>query len=82
MNIKNQSNRTTVRNLTIFIIVVLAIGWIGRGLDILMGNATSESLGMLLWLITPIGISLLLRAFAGDGWKDFGIKLNFKGNTE
>jgi membrane protease YdiL (CAAX protease family) len=22
----------------------------------------------------------LLRAFAGDGWKDFGIKLNFKGN--
>ncbi|MFH1009361.1 MAG: CPBP family intramembrane glutamic endopeptidase [Candidatus Latescibacterota bacterium] len=81
MNIQNQSNRTTVRNLAIFIIVVLAIGWIGRGLDILMGNPASESLGMLLWLITPIGISLLLRAFAGDGWKDFGIKPNFKGNA-
>jgi len=81
MNIQNQSNRTTVRNLTIFIIVVLAIGWIGRGLDILMGNAASESLGMLLWLTTPIGISLLLRVFAGDGWKDFGIKPNFKGNA-
>jgi len=81
MNIQNQSNRTTVRNLTIFIIVVLAIGWVGRGLDILMGNAASESLGMLLWLTAPIGISLLLRAFAGDGWKDFGIKPNFKGNA-
>lgn len=81
MNIQNQNNRTTVRNLAIFIIVVLAIGWIGRGLDILMGNPASESFGMLLWLITPIVISLLLRAFAGDGWKDFGIKPNFKGNA-
>jgi len=81
MNIQNQSRRTTVRNLAIFIIVVLAIGWIGHELDILMGNQATESLGMLLWLVTPLGISLLLRAFAGDGWKDFGIKPNFKGNT-
>jgi len=80
-SIQNQSDRTTIRNLRIFIIVVLAIGWIGRGLDIQMGNPASESLGMLLWLITPIGISLLLRAFAGDGWEDFGIKPNFKGNA-
>jgi membrane protease YdiL (CAAX protease family) len=81
MNIQNLSNRTTIRNLAIFTIVVLAIGWIGRGLDILMGNPASESLGMLLWLIMPIAISLLLRAFAGDGWKDFGIKPNFRGNV-
>lgn len=81
MSIQNQSNRTTIRNLVIFIIVVLAIGWIGRGLELLMGNPASESLGMLLWLIAPVGISLLLRAFAGDGWKDFGIKPNFKGNA-
>jgi membrane protease YdiL (CAAX protease family) len=33
-----------------------------------------------LWIVTPLGISLLLRAFAGDGWQDFGIKPNFKGN--
>lgn len=80
MNIQNQSKRTTVRNLAIFIVVVLAIGWIGRGLDLLMGNPVPDSLGMLLWLIAPLGISLLLRAFAGDGWKDFGIKPNFRGN--
>jgi hypothetical protein len=81
MNIKIQSNRTTIRNLTIFIIVVLAIGWIGRGLDVLMDNPSSEGLGILLWIITPLAASLLLRAFAGDGWKDFGIKPNFKGNA-
>ena len=81
MNIQNQNNRTTYRNLTIFIVVVLAIGWIGRGLDIVISNPDSGSFGMLLWLITPIIISLLLRAFAGDGWKDFGIKPNFKGNA-
>ena len=81
MNIRKQGNRVTIRNLTIFTIVVLSIGWIGRGLDVLMGNPSSESLGMLLWLIAPLGIALLLQAFAGDGWKDFGIKPNFKGNA-
>jgi hypothetical protein len=81
MNIQTQSNRTTIRNLVIFTIIVLAIGWIGRGLDVLMDNPSSEGLGILLWIITPLAASLLLRAFAGDGWKDFGIKPNFKGNA-
>jgi len=80
MNIQNQSYRTTIRNLVIFTIIVLAIGWIGRGLDVLMDNPSSEGLGILLWIITPLAASLILRAFAGDGWKDFGIKPNFKGN--
>ena len=80
MNIQNRSNRTTIRNLTIFVILVLASGWLGWGLDELMGNPSAESLGMLLWIIMPLGVSLLLRAFGGDGWKDFGIKPNLKGN--
>ena len=80
MNIQNQTNRTTIRNLVIFAILVLAIGWIGRGLDVQMGNPSSEGLGILLWISMPLVTSLLLRAFAGDGWKDFGIKPNFKGN--
>ncbi len=80
MNIQNQTNRKTIRNLVIFTILVLAIGWIGRGLDVQMGNPSSEGLGILLWISMPLVTSLLLRAFAGDGWKDFGIKPNFKGN--
>jgi hypothetical protein len=81
MNIQNQSNRMTIRNLVIFTIIVLAIGWIGRGLDVQMGNPSSEGLGILLWISMPLVTSLVLRAFAGDGWKDFGIKPNFKGNV-
>ena len=38
MNIQNLRNRTKIRNLTIFIILVLASGWLGRGLDVLIGN--------------------------------------------
>jgi hypothetical protein len=53
---------------------------LGGGLDVLMDNPSSEGLGILLWIITPLVLSLLLRTFAGDGWKDFGIKPNFKGN--
>jgi hypothetical protein len=81
MKTENQNNKITVRNLTIFTVIVLASGWLGRGLDNLMGKSTSEGLGMLLWIITPLCVSLLLRAFAGDGWRDFGIKPNFKGNA-
>jgi len=81
MKIQERSNRNTIRNLLIFTVVVLASGWVGRGLDMLMGNPSGESLGMLLWLITPLAACLLLRAFAGDGWKDFGIKPNLKGNA-
>jgi len=73
--------RTTIRNLVIFTTIVLAIGWIGRGLDLLMGNPSSEGLGILLWIGTPLVASSLLRVFARDGWKDFGIKPNFKGNV-
>jgi len=28
----------------------------------------------------PLGACLLLRGFGGDGWKDFGIRFNFKGS--
>jgi hypothetical protein len=80
MNIQTHPNGTTIRNLGIFILLILASGWLGRGLDVLMGNPSAESLGMLLWLITPLVVTLLLRSFAGDGWKDFGIRPNFKGN--
>lgn len=80
MNIQNLRNRTTIRNLGIFVILVLASGWLGRGLDALMGNPSAESLGMLVWIVMPLVVSLLLRTFAGDGWKDFGIKPNFREN--
>jgi hypothetical protein len=46
-----------------------------------MGNPSSEGFGILLWITIPLVVSLILRGFTGDGWKDLGIKPNFKGNA-
>ena len=71
----------TLRNLTIFTIVVLASGWLGYGLDQAMNNPPEQRLGLLLWLVLPLLTALLLRAFAGDGWKDFGLRLGRPGSA-
>ncbi len=63
-----------------FVFIVLASGWIGVFLDSFLTNQPEgNSLGMGLWLILPFLASILLRVISQD-WKDFGIKLNLKGN--
>jgi membrane protease YdiL (CAAX protease family) len=42
---------------------------------------TSPGIGQLIWIIAPLGVSFLLRAFAGDGWQDLGIRPNIRGNV-
>ncbi len=80
MNPQNQENKRTVRNILIFAVVVAASGWLGYGLDRWIIRSPTQQLGLLLWLIAPLSTVLLLRAFAGDGWKDFGFRPAFKGN--
>jgi membrane protease YdiL (CAAX protease family) len=80
MNELNNSKRNIIRNLTIFTVTVLLVGWIGHWVDVLLGNPSSGSLGMLIWIVTPLVACLILRAFAGGGWRDFGVALNFKKN--
>ena len=75
-----QSKRRTVRNISIFTFLVIALGWLAWWLDSITTSESSGGIGMPIWLITPLGVSLLLRAFAGDGWKDLGIKPRCKGN--
>jgi len=82
MKSNDVKRRITVRNLTIFTIVVLLSGWIGHALNVLMDTSPEESLGMLLWLVAPLLATLCLRAFAGDGWYDTGIKPLFRGNVK
>jgi len=82
MRSKDAKRKITVRNLTIFTIVVLLSGWIGHALNVLMDTPSEESLGMLLWLVAPLLATLCLRAFAGDGWYDTGIKPLFRGNVK
>jgi membrane protease YdiL (CAAX protease family) len=81
VNTQVQNNERTMRNLAIFTFLVIALGWLGRGLDSLMGSAPGEGVGMLIWIISPLGVSFLLRAFAGDGWRDLGIRPNIRGNV-
>jgi membrane protease YdiL (CAAX protease family) len=79
----NPLQKRTLRNLLIFIVCILAIPWLGYGLDVSRGadpHDQNNSLGWLFFIITPLLVSLLLRTFAGDGWKDFGLKPAFKGN--
>ncbi len=80
MSTQSRDNKRTIRNLAIFAIIVLTSGWLGYGLDRLMNNPPTQQLGRLIWLIAPLITVLLLRAFAGDGWKDFGLRPAFKGN--
>lgn len=81
MDAQNQSKKRTVRNLAIFSVVTIGVGWLGIWLNAMMGHTNpQQSLGMLLWLVTPLAVSLLLRAFAGDGWRDLGTQPAFKSN--
>lgn len=76
-------NRRTKRNLVIFGFIVMASGWIGVFVDhMLKDQPEGDTLGMVLWLVMPLATVLLLRLFAGDGWKDTGFHPQFKGNLK
>lgn len=69
----------TIRNLIIFTIVAVGGGFVGVAVNRLNPpQDPMQGLGTLIWLVSPLAISLLLRALAGDGWKDFGIAFHLK----
>jgi membrane protease YdiL (CAAX protease family) len=82
IRVTTQDSKRTIRNLIVFVLLVNIVGWAGRWLDSLAGSASSqEGPGILIWLVAPLGVSLLLRAFAGDGWKDLGLRPAIKKNV-
>lgn len=73
--------RRTVRNLIIFTAVALSSGGVGAYIDTLVPpQAEEDTLGMAFWLVLPLIAVILLRSFAGDGWKDGGFAPRFRGN--
>lgn len=69
----------SIRNIVIFSLVTVGCGFLGIAVDRLNPpQDPMQGLGVLIWLVSPLAANLLLRAFGGDGWKDFGFKLNFK----
>ena len=79
-----QDKERTKRNLVIFTVLVLGLAVLAGVIEPLTVPPGAEpgtsGLGQLLWIIAPLGVMLLLRIFGGDGWDDFGLRPNFKGN--
>jgi membrane protease YdiL (CAAX protease family) len=74
-------DKQTIRNVVVFIIIVLLSGWLGYLVDQNIDpQPEGETLGMGIWLVFPFVTMLLLRQFAGDGWKDIGLRPHFSGH--
>lgn len=68
-----------IRNLIIFAGVTLSAGFLGIAVDRAAPSGDpQQGLGILLWLVAPLATALLLRAFGGDGWQDFGFRPRLK----
>lgn len=70
----------TIRNIVIVAGFTVGGGWLGLWLNAVTGNTQPpmQSLGALVWLISPALSGILLRAFGGDGWQDAGFGLNLR----
>lgn len=69
----------SVRNVLIFAVVTLTCGFLGQAINTFtQADVPMQSLGVLVWLISPLAGGLLLRALGGDGWKDFDARPRFK----
>lgn len=70
------------RDLIIFIAVSVLIGWVGVLIDQLINDQPDgETLGMGIWLISPLICALILRVRRKD-WKSFGINPNILRNVK
>jgi membrane protease YdiL (CAAX protease family) len=73
------NKKQTIRNIILFTLVVILGGWIGIQIDnVIPEQPEGESLGMGIWLVLPLLSVIILRTFAGDGWKDAGLRPRLK----
>ena len=76
------TSKKTLRNVILFSLVAISCGWIGIGVNQLLGEPSNlESLGSGIFIASPIVCMILLRLLGGDGWKDFPLKPRFRQNT-
>ena len=85
------SLKITKRNVTIFTVFVLIYGWVGVFIDKITNQAHYENMGTLsndgtlgmgIFISSPLILVFILRTFCGDGWKDTGYKPNFRKNRK
>lgn len=69
------------KRMILFIVIVLACGWFGKIIDlILVGQKEGQSLGLLIWMIVPFIASILLTVGKKSEYRTLGLKPKLKGN--
>ena len=72
----------TMTKIGIFIVGVCLCGWLGKAIDmILIDQPKGQSLGSLIWLISPAILSLILVLLFDRPSRYMGLRGNLKGNT-
>lgn len=67
----------TKNQILLFTAIMLVIGFICRLTDPSIKDFNKQSLGMILWLISPFVLMLIFRTVNKD-WGSFGVKLHFR----
>lgn len=76
-------NNKIIRNIAVFVMVVVFSGWIGVLVDsILPEQPKGDTLGMGIWLVLPMLTVITIILMSKFNWKDIGIKPNLEGNTK
>jgi membrane protease YdiL (CAAX protease family) len=82
MEMSKMGNRNqTTHKIWIFVAGVCLCGWIGKLIDMgLTDQPQGQSLGSLIWLVTPAIMSSLLGLIFERKNKRLGLRMNFRGN--
>jgi hypothetical protein len=72
-------SKKAIRNMGIFIFLVIISGWIGVLVDsLLTDQPEGDSLGMGIWLVLPLLTAFIIILFSKASWRDLGLKPNFR----
>jgi len=76
-------NKKVIRNILGFVFVVIISGWIGVAVDLFLNaQHQGDSPGMGVWLVLPLLTAFIIMLSSRESWKDFGFRLNLKGNIK
>jgi len=76
---KTLNRKKVIRRLFIFVAAINLIGWFAWMMASSGDTPEARDLGNMIWLVSPLLVSLLLRLFGKD-WKDMGLKFKVFGN--